>query len=125
MSFDWTEYFNLAKELSGQKGIVVSKEAKLRAAISRAYYAAYCKARNYLRDVIKDSQIPKGPNVHKYVVNKFKSDNRKNYRKIGINLDRLRIDRNKADYDDIVEGISSLYFTDLRYAQKILSTLSK
>ena len=43
MAFDWTGYLTLAEALSKAH----SDEAKLRAAISRAYYAAYVIARRY------------------------------------------------------------------------------
>ncbi len=49
MSFDWSEYLNLAQELAGKATTPASQEAKLRA-ISRAYYAAFVQARNFLRD---------------------------------------------------------------------------
>jgi hypothetical protein len=50
MSFDWSKYLNVAKELAGVETSAASQEAKLPAAISRAYYAAFIKARNHLRD---------------------------------------------------------------------------
>lgn len=39
MRFDWSEYLNLAQELAAISGDSVNNEAKLRSAISRAYYA--------------------------------------------------------------------------------------
>ena len=50
MNFDWSEYLNLAQELAGRPTSLSNEEARLRSAISRAYYAAFCKARNHLRD---------------------------------------------------------------------------
>ena len=41
MSFDWSQYLNLAKELAGQATIPAEQEARLRDAISRSYYAAF------------------------------------------------------------------------------------
>ena len=43
MPFDWNEYYDLAKQLAKESG-----EAQRRSAISRAYYAAYWKARELL-----------------------------------------------------------------------------
>jgi len=40
-----------------------------------------------------------------------------------MNLDRLRTDRGKADYDDFVTGLSSMAVMDLRLAQQVNSTL--
>ena len=44
-------------------------------------------------------------------------------RQIGVNLDRLRTDRRKVDYDDFVTGLSSMAVMDLRLAQQVNSTL--
>ena len=43
--FDWADYLTLAQELATRR----SDEAALRPAVSRAYYAAFCQARNVLR----------------------------------------------------------------------------
>ena len=45
----------------------------LRSAISRAYYAAFLLARNYLRDQDGDKAISKLSQVHIYVADKFSS----------------------------------------------------
>jgi uncharacterized protein (UPF0332 family) len=50
MSFNCSDYLDLARELIGQTDITASEEAKLRSAISRAYYAAFIQARNHLLD---------------------------------------------------------------------------
>lgn len=47
MAFDWTEYLELAKGLAGEAGAKWSDEAAQRAAVSRAYYAAFCTVRNF------------------------------------------------------------------------------
>jgi len=44
--------------------------------------------------------------------------------KIGQNLDRLRIDRNKVDYDDSVTGLASMVTMDLAMALNVISTLN-
>ena len=121
--FDWTEYLKLAKKLAGQTGISPSREAMLRSSVSRAYYAVFCKTRNYLRDIEMDSSIPRDGKVHQYVINKFRNSKDDQYRRIGIYLDRLRVDRNRVDYDDSVEGLLSMANMDLKIAQKILSML--
>jgi uncharacterized protein (UPF0332 family) len=46
MAFDWRDFLDLAKTLIGQ-GSNYSTEAASRTAVSRAYYAAFCWARNY------------------------------------------------------------------------------
>lgn len=123
MTFDWSEYLKLAQELAGQTVSPVNKEAKLRSSVSRAYYAAFCKARNYLRD-IEGCPIPSGPEIHGYVCNKFKRSPNKLGRKIGWRLDQLRTSRNRVDYDDSVTGLLPKAKISLKSTQDIIDTLS-
>jgi len=122
MSFDWSEYLNLAQELAGQATGPSSQEAKWRSAISRAYYAAFCEARNHLRDKERHS-IPRGVEIHRYVRNQFKKSPDRVRKEVGENLNRLRIDRNKADYDDTVAGLSADTKKALKLAERIISKL--
>ena len=64
MSFVWSDYLELAKELLG--GAVGSplEEAKLRSAISRAYYAVFNEARDYLVLNKPDLIIPNTGEAH-------------------------------------------------------------
>jgi hypothetical protein len=50
MTFDWYQYLALAEYLYDNCDTFPNREACLRAAISKAYYAAFCSARNYARD---------------------------------------------------------------------------
>ncbi|HID61452.1 MAG TPA: HEPN domain-containing protein [Anaerolineae bacterium] len=122
MSFDWSEYFALAQELVGQATSPSSQEARLRSAISRAYYAAFCKARNYLRDR-EGHSIPRGGQVHRYVRNQFKKSSDKVRKEVGENLNRLRKDRNKADYDDTVTRLPAITRKTLKLAGRVISRL--
>lgn len=65
MTFHWSEYLDLARELAQQP----TDEAKLRSAISRAYYAAFIKSRNFLQQR-EGLNIPT-ENTHKYIINYF------------------------------------------------------
>jgi uncharacterized protein (UPF0332 family) len=121
MSFDWSEYLHLAQELTGQAVTPPSQEAKLRSAISRAYYAAFCLARNHLLD--KGYPVPTDGRAHKYVPQKFKSRPDLSHRQIGENLDRLREDRRKADYDNVVSGLPSKTRMAIKLAKQAISTL--
>ncbi len=58
MTFDWSQYLNLAKEFLCQPTPPANQEAKMRSAISRAYYAAFISARNYLPET-EEHSIPK------------------------------------------------------------------
>jgi len=125
MKFDWSEYFNLAKELAE-----TSKEAELRAAVSRAYYSAFCLARNYWRDIQQDPRLSRNKtndiNVHEYVAKEFIYNQSKCQTKIeiGKDLTRLRIMRNKADYEDTIFNLQKEAKTALMLAQNIISALS-
>lgn len=122
MSFDWSEYLSLAQELTRQATTSAMPEAGLRSAASRAYYAAFCRARNHLRDKEKHL-LPPGGQAHRYVQDQFKQSPDKLRNRIGHNLNRLRIDRNKADYDDHVVGLSSMTQGDLVLAEQVITWL--
>ncbi|WP_217355207.1 hypothetical protein [Aphanizomenon sp. UHCC 0183] len=118
MKFNWAEYLELAKELADITSTISSdsetdskpriSEAKLRSSISRAYYAAFCIARNYLRDVLHEPRLSKArtgdTNEHQFVADEFRYNKSKNKKmiEIGNDLGRLRQSRNKADYDDTI-----------------------
>jgi hypothetical protein len=63
-------------------------------------------ARNYLRDIEEDYEIRKwkeyGIRPHQYVIEKFKASNKKDYKSVGISLERLLVSRHQVDYEDIV-----------------------
>jgi uncharacterized protein (UPF0332 family) len=121
MSFDWSEYLDLAQELAGRATGPSSQEAKLRSAISRAYYAAFCKARNHLRDN-EGLPIPK-VDVHRYVRDQFKNSPDKARKEVGENLNRMRKDRNKADYDDRITRLADVTTKAVRLADQVIHRL--
>ena len=103
MSFNWSEYFTLAQELTSKSATSSMQEAMQRSAISRAYYAAFCEARNQL--IYKDAEaVPNGVNVHAYVGKKYEKSGDITRRKIGRLLRHLRSMRNEADYQDTFYG---------------------
>src|ERR1039457_6864981 len=103
MSFDWSDYLTLAQELTSAAINSTIQEAHMRAAISRAYYAAFCKARNYLFN--KDGYLtPRGENVHWDVVNKFENSSDMTRKKVGTLLRHLRGIRNIVDYQETFQG---------------------
>ncbi|MEG4628907.1 HEPN domain-containing protein [Microcoleus sp. AR_TQ3_B6] len=126
MKFEWSEYFYLAKELAE-----TSKEAELRSAVSRAYYSAFCLARNYLRDLQQDPKLWRKKtydiNAHQYVAEKFIYNQSKSQImiEIGKDLSRLRKMRNKADYEDTMFNLKREARTALMLAHNIILALSK
>jgi uncharacterized protein (UPF0332 family) len=98
--FSWHDYLELAREL----GAASDSEAKMRSSISRAYYASYCNARNYMIDH-DHNIIPKGESVHQYVIEYFwgfrrESIKTRKRKEIGIVLDRMKRRRVNADYEN-------------------------
>lgn len=97
MSFDWRLYIKLAGKLINFQGEKSLAESYSRSAISRAYYGVFCSSRNFLS--LRGIAVPKR-DVHRFVIDRYKKSLDLNEKKIGIELDRLRRDRNDADYED-------------------------
>lgn len=101
MGFDWLEFLRLAKELAEQ-----DDEASARSAISRAYYAAYHWAREY---VIRELavKVPKHE-AHEAVWSALMAPGRKRYElAAGVGGKKARGWRNHADYDPSLPGQQS------------------
>ena len=124
MTFDWAEYLNVAGELAAIPFRPSIAEAKQRSAISRAYYAAFGKARVHLRDIDGDGNIPRGPQAHEYVRLAFKASVDPRRRSIGENLNRLRRARNRADYADLMHGVSREATFAIRLADHVIRELA-
>ena len=120
MKFNWTDYLFLAQELAEKATDgVVSKEAKLRASISRAYYAAFWRAINFHQD--EGKSIPR-TNKHLFASNEFCGSPERIRKKLGKTLSRLSDLRVGADYKE--EWPVNLAFeteTALIYAKEIVA----
>ena len=123
MIFDWSQYLNVARELAGYTTTPANQEAKLRAAISRAYYAAFINARNYLRDR-EGHSIPRTSAAHGYVSDQFDLSSDPVRQLIADDLVKLRLYRNQADYVDIFPGLSSITLVALKLSEDVISTLT-
>src|SRR5690348_4334196 len=100
MSFDWREYLELARFLSGQTGPGFSQEAASRATISRAYYAAYGHALLYARDFLGFAPRRR-PEERTQDHGRLRAHLRQRRRhRVADVLDVLRDARNLCDYDD-------------------------
>jgi len=121
MSFNWSEYLALAQQLAGKAQISATQESRLRSAISRAYYSAFIQARNHLRDRMSLS-IPR-KNTHEYVIKQFQNSSDPIRQQIGEALDRIRYNRNLADYDDTVANLPTITRRSLKLAAQVISAL--
>lgn len=134
MSFDWCDFLDLAFELES-KG---KKEADFRSAISRAYYASYCSARNHLRDNENDPcfqnqkicQKTEKKSIHWILIEKYKNHSNPHRQDIGHDLERLFDDRKKADYEDVIHNnnikrIKNLAAMSIFLANNVKKNLTK
>ncbi len=128
MSFDWSDYLIVAQELASQTAASSKTRSKIKAnllnVINRAYYGAFRKARNHLRD--KDHQphntLLQG-NTHQNVINLFNISSDVNRLMIAQFLRDLRAARNKADYDDTVPNLPGLTMTALLQSEQVIELL--
>lgn len=100
MSFDWREYGALAEDLAAGRAPVASREARARAAVSRAYYGVFCRARDYLVRLGEVSHSRHDEHqLHRRVADAlaFSTDGRR--RDVGKRLRAMRDERNRCDYD--------------------------
>ncbi len=122
MSFNWMEYYNLAKELSRDKTFTSTEEARFRSAISRAYYSVIIQARTQIC-IILSIQSPYG-NTHAWTIGKYSSHPDGRAKRISAWLKRLKKRREKADYENYLPNIESELLSALTEAEKILNELN-
>ena len=122
MSFNWTDYHRLAKALQSDPESPGPEEASLRSAISRAYYATFCTARNFAET--NDSFKPTNTGAdHDLMKCHFQSSKDRVRRRIGNGLERLYDYRGKADYDDIFQGLTQAANLSVSLAEKTIGRL--
>jgi hypothetical protein len=126
VSFDWAEYLSLAEDLQGipASGPPVGTEARQRASVSRAYYAAYILARNHLRDIDR-VHIPRGQNPHQFVAAHYANHSDPVRARIGQELARLRTQRNICDYNDTVVNLQNLAALSVARSRQIIADLAR
>ena len=107
MAIDWNELITIAEELgTATANADVSKEAYKRSSINRAYYGAIHLAETVLlSEGIPQSAFDQARSWHVFIIRKFKDSGNKNRKGIGRNLDTLRVNRVKADYDQNINNI--------------------
>ena len=106
MSFDWQQYYNLALALEADAAATAGTlaEAKIRSAISRAYYAAHHKSKQYVETTQRGVRIAPTGNAHQEVIDHLKHSRAHNDSKAGALLERLAKNRRDADYRPVFPG---------------------
>lgn len=125
--FAWDEYLALARQLAAPDPAPPT-EARLRAAVSRAYYAAFVPARNYQRAVRGLVLRGRMQGVHELVINAFASDGKLTrnlqFQRVASLLFRMRAKRERADYDNDYPALRSEVSSALLDAQAVLDALA-
>lgn len=120
MSFDWSEYYVLARNLAGED-VTTDREAEKRSAISRAYYATLLQARAKASQRTGD-KYPRG-GTHHWTIKKYKQDPAPNAKRIGSHLKRLKKRRERADYDKSVPNLDKELRSALAEAESLLKRI--
>jgi uncharacterized protein (UPF0332 family) len=125
MSYDWVEFLKLAESLESKPDSPGPREAALRSAASRAYYAAFHQA---LERATREGFSPAyAGDDHKRVQEHFRhyTPPSKTRKKIAQELDRLLTERHKADYrNDIGKRPESLANHAIGMATRIIRNLN-
>lgn len=106
--FDWLKFLSLAKELRKRE----LEEEAIRTCVSRAYYATYHKALEFLDSRnISVSRAVASPGAtgtgtsHDALWRTFSQSKDKDWQKIGEDGDRLKRRRHQVDYDTHVSKL--------------------
>ena len=119
MPFTWREYLDLAKALPTQCQHVSSLEATERCSVSRAYYAAFCHARNYAR--VHLGFVPTNSGSDHRLVRQFYV--RRGMPDIAQRLASMHQWRKLCDYNDIVPNTTAMFTNAMREAEYVIRQL--
>ena len=90
MSFDWLLYLSVSDDL-----IKYGTEAHARSAVSRAYYGAF----GIIRQKLEEKGIRfNATSIHHDLINWLRESSDIRMIVLGLELDNLRAERNRADY---------------------------
>jgi uncharacterized protein (UPF0332 family) len=131
MSFNWSEYYQIADAFFKVAEQSAFKEAFYRSSISRAYYSAFNIAYKKMAAVWGNTAA-QGAEKHQWTIERFNNfqgspvEKQNTYKVVGANLERLRTYRNNADYDDQLQlDPAKQARITLMLANQILEGLSK
>ena len=118
MQINWYDYLEIARYPENNNNYL--PEAGKRSAVSRAYYAAFCHARNYA--IQKGEKFnPKKENVHQKVIKYFE---REGMSDVARDLKYLRDWRNDCDYEDQLINTHILISMAIPKAENIFRVLA-
>jgi len=120
--FHWPEYLNLSRNIVQNIQTFNNPESVHRCAISRAYYSAFCSARNYARDLQNFKPSGRGRD-HTSIVDHFKNIGMFD---IAFKLLDLKGWREKSDYQDnsMSNNINKMTADAFKLADYILNKIA-
>jgi uncharacterized protein (UPF0332 family) len=120
MTFDWSEYLRLARTLAQDS----RDDAARRSAVSRAYYAAFHKARAFNAQKQLWCTCGQARGSHEVVWHALKDSGNADWRRVGNwGLD-FKEKRRKVDYDDEIADMQWMIDYAFRTAGNIIKRLS-
>lgn len=127
MSFDWSGFLGIATAMYADavatKGTPLT-EAKLRSAISRAYYAAHHKSKVHV-EKSPGVRVSRSGKAHREVIDYLKASKHHPDQLAGVKLDRLLIARERADYFIKYPGdITQAADTAVKDAAKVIAAVA-
>ena len=118
MSFEWHKFLEFADTVCKKATDFPDAEAVYRTATSRAYYAAYCEARNF---VAKKDRQTFHSNAHQQLQDYLITHQHPDRQKLGRHLKALHQFRLKADYEgELSELPVNLANQAIAWAKKII-----
>ena len=114
MHFDWNDYIKLAEELA-----LTQNQAKLRSAVSRAYYGVFSQCRTFCK-----KSMDKSPDVHRKIIEKLKMGETREEISLGNSLSNLRDKRNEADYNSFAAFTPQDTISNINEAKRAISILN-
>lgn len=130
MTWDWARYLDLARALRGCASLAETPpamaEAMLRAAASRAYYAAFHVAREWA--VARNNYVSPRVDAHQSLIKHFRRGGASRAeQQTSRDLQGARICRENADYDDTLTTPRTWIATAdnaIKYAEEIVARLA-
>lgn len=124
MSFDWIDFLLLAEGLYNNPQSLGPEEASWRSSASRAYYAVFRMVRDFA-ETETGYEVKGFGTDHTSVPLHLQASDHKPHVDIGIKLDRLRLNRRWADYDDnLKQGPRKLAEVSVLTARRILELMN-
>ena len=123
--FDWEEYLTFAHALiRHQQDLGVSPSAIHRNAISRAYYAAHNRAREWYGKQLGASEPAHRLPGHEELIDALSQEGRTGAKMTNC-LNELKVWRRKADYDSHAPGLTQQTSSLLNKARTVIDLTKK